>query len=416
MRASLAALWLLSLAAWPAEARAQSDLVGLEAFDANLDLRASVVGGETGWLDGGFGKLRYGGDAGDTQARARIAAADVAWKPQLGFNFSGLVSLSWQPDLPENELGLSEAFVKFRSDPAATRFSARAGVFWPPISQEHSGSNWRVTDSITPSAANSWVGEEVKVLGLEAGVETSVGDHEMSLTGAVFKHDDMAGTLLTYRGWALHDVRATTDAYLPLPPLSAFAAPYQNEETSPFWEVDNRVGFYARADWTPPLPVTFNAFYFDNRGDRVSGRAFQTSWRTRFWNVGAMATLGERTVAKGQVLWGNTLVGPDTPYGIPADVDFATAYLLIVREFGPGKFSVRGDWFRTNDNSFVADDNSNEDGWAAMLAYKAPLKDYADLVVEVLHVSSDRPGRALYGGTAAEQGQTIVQSSLRFSL
>lgn len=416
MRASTAALCLLGLAAWPAEARAQSDLIGLEAFDANVDLRGSVAGGETGWLDGGFGKLRYGGDGGDTEARARIASADLAWKPQLGFNFSGLVSLSWQPDIPDNELGLSEAFVKFRSSPAPTRFSARAGVFWPPISQEHAGSNWRVTDSITPSAANSWVGEEVKVLGLEAGVETSVGEHELSFTGAVFKHDDMAGTLLTYRGWALHDVRATTNAYLPLPPLSPFAAPYQDTETSPFWEVDDRVGFYGRADWTPPLPVTFNAFYFDNRGDRVSSRDLQTSWRTRFWNVGAMATLGTSTVAKAQVLWGNTLVGPDTPYGIPGDVDFTTAYLLITRELGPGKLSLRADWFETGDNSFVARNNNNEDGWAAMLAYKAPLRDYADLVIEVLHVSSDRPGRALYGAIAAQQSQTIVQSSLRFSL
>lgn len=134
MRARLASILAVGLAAClPGHARAQSDLIGLEAFDATLDLRASVVGGETGWLDGGFGKLRYGGtDDEGTAPRARIASADLAWKPQFGWNFSGLVSVTWQPDLPTSELGLSEAFVKFRSNPANTRFSARAGVFWPP--------------------------------------------------------------------------------------------------------------------------------------------------------------------------------------------------------------------------------------------------------------------------------------------
>ena len=416
MRAFMAALLIAGAAAWPAHARAQSDLIGAEAFDLGVDLRASVAGGETGWLDGGFGKLREGGDSGETRARAGIASADMAWKPQIGWNFSGLISFSWQPDLPGDEVGLSEAYVKYRSGPGTTRASARAGVFWPPISQEHSGSNWQVADSITPSAANSWVGEEVKVLGLEGTVETSFGDHEVSLTGALFLHDDMAGTLLTYRGWALHDVRATTTSDLPLPPLSPDSAPYQAPLTTPFLEVDDRVGFYARAEWRPPLPVAFNAFYYDNRGDRVSSYAMQTSWRTRFWNLGAVAALGDRTEARSQVMWGNTLVGPDTPYGIPEDVDFTTVYLLVSREIGPGKLSARGDWFETSDNSFVATDNSNEHGWAAMLAYKTPIKDYADLVFEVMHVSSERPGRALYGGIAADQAQTILQSSIRFGL
>lgn len=416
MRALTAALCSIGLAAWPAQARAQSDLIGPEAFDLDIDLRASVVGGETGWLDGGFGKLREGGDNGATQARADLASASIAWKPQIGWNFSGLVSFVWQPDVPGDEAGVSEAFVRFRSNPATTRFGARAGLFWPPVSQEHSGSNWLVTDSITPSAANSWIGEEVKVLGLEGSVETELGAHEVALTGAVFRHNDMSGTLLSYRGWALHDVRVTSNADLPLPPLSPGVAPYQAAHTSPFWEVDDRVGFYARADWTPPWPVTFNAFYYDNRGDRVSSRAMQTSWRTRFWNLGAMATLDGKTIARSQVLWGNTLVGPDTPRGAPVDFDFATAYVLVSRELGPGKLSVRGDWFETTDNSYVAFDDNNEQGWAAMLAYKATVADQADLVLEVQHVSSDRNGRQLYGGIDAEQAQTLVQTALRIGL
>ena len=415
MQLCKASILALGLVCWPAQAFGQADLFGRETLEADADLRASVVGGEDGWLDGGFGKLRYGGDAGDTVPRARIASLDLAWKPQISWNLSGLVSLSYQNQL-DGEPDLSEAFVKFRSSPAPTRFSARAGVFWPPVSQEHGGGNWLVTDTITPSAANSWIGEEVKVLGLEGAVETAFGEHELALTAAAFLHNDMSGTLLTYRGWALHDLRITMNGDLPLAPLSPSKAPYQDTITSPFWEVDDKVGFYGRLDWTPPLPVTLNLFYYDNRGDRVSSRALQSSWRTRFWNVGAMASLGASTEAKGQVMWGNTLVGPDTPFGIPGDVDFTTAYVLVSRAIGAGKITARADWFETSDNSFVATDDNNEEGWAATLAYRRPLVEFADIVVEVLHVSSDRPARVSNAGIAAEQDQTMVQTSLRLHL
>jgi hypothetical protein len=142
----------------------------------------------------------------------------------------------------------------------------------------------------------------------------------------------------------------------------------------------------------------------------------QTSWRTRFWNIGAMARLGDRTTAKAQFMWGNTLVGPDTPFGIPGDVDFDTAYLLISREVGEGKITVRGDWFETTDNSFVTTANNDEHGWAAMIAYKRPLAEFAEAVVELIHVDSERPSRALYGTWAAQQQQTMLQMSLRLHI
>jgi hypothetical protein len=223
----------------------------------------------------------------------------------------------------------------------------------------------------------------------------------------------MSGTFLSYRGWALHDLRVGMNSDLPLPPLSRSKVPFQGPINSPFWEVDQRAGYYARLDWQPPLPVTFNLFRYDNRGDRVSTRELQTSWRTRFWNAGAMAALGERSVLKAQALWGNTLVGPDTPFGIPTDVDFATAYLLVSREIGRGTLTARGDWFETHDNSFVASDNNNEDGWAGMLAYKHPVAPFADLIVELLHVDSARPARLANAGIAADQAQTMIQTALQ---
>jgi hypothetical protein len=407
----LAALWFGLIRPTPALAQAD-DVFGAQAFDGSIDLRASATGGERSWLDGGFGKLRWGGDGGETQVRARIAAADFAWKPQLSFNLAGLVSVTHQAG-QSNDIDLNEAYLSFRSGPAATRLSARAGVFWPPISLEHGGSTWQVTDSITPSAVNSWVSEEVKVLGFESKLEHRFGQQQVALTAALFKHDDMAGTLLTYRGWALHDLRATVSGHFPLPPLSISKRPFQAPITNPFWETDGRVGYYARFEWQTGWPLSVNLSRYDNRGDRVSGYKVQTAWRTRFWNAGATASLGQRTVAKAQAMWGNTLVGPDTPYGIPADVDFAAAYLLLSRELAGGKLSARGDWFRTHDNSFVAGDNNNEHGWSGMVAYKHALTPFADLVVEALHVESRRPMRLINAGLPPALNQTQLQTALR---
>jgi hypothetical protein len=251
------------------------------------------------------------------------------------------------------------------------------------------------------------------VLAFEGKVEHRFGDQQVSLTAALFKHDDMSGTLLSYRGWALHDVRVTAWGHFPLPPLSPSKVPYQDRITNPFWEVDGHAGYYARVDWQTPWPVSVNLFRYDNKGDRLSTYELQTAWRTRFWNAGASAALGERTTAKAQVLWGNTLVGPDTPFGYPTDVDFAAAYLLLSRELGGGKLSARGDWFETHDNTYVADDNNNEHGWSAMLAYKHSVTHFADAIVEVLHVESNRPARVVNGGIAAQQNQTQLQTSLR---
>jgi len=415
MRRMTAIIAACVLPAWAPAARAQSDWLSPATIHAQVDLRASVVGGETGWLDGGFGKLREGGDGGDTAVRLRMAAIDAAWTPTIAWGLTGLVSATHQDGL-DPEVDLNEAYLKYRTAPASTRLTARAGLMWPPVSLEHGGAMWTVDDTITPSAVNSWIGEEVKVLGAELTLDQRVGASQIGVTGALFRHDDTSGTLLSYRGWALHDLRISADGEVPLPPLSPMIAPYQYDETTPFLELDGRSGYYARIEWRPPQPFAVNLFRYDNSGDRLSSRDHQTAWRTRFWNAGAAASLDERTTLKAQALWGNTLVGPDTPLGVPVDVDFRAAYLLLGRAIGQGRASARVDWFETHDNSYKFADDNDESGWSATLAYKRTFGRHVDGLAEVLHVESDRPGRALYGGIPAQQDQTLVQASLRLHL
>ena len=74
-------------------------------------------------------------------------------------------------------------------------------------------------DSITPSAINSWIGEEVRPVAVEGTVAATLGEHKLRATAAIIAANDTAGTLLTFRGWALHDRTTLAFHRQPLPPL-----------------------------------------------------------------------------------------------------------------------------------------------------------------------------------------------------
>jgi hypothetical protein len=98
-------------------------------------------------------------------------------------------------------------------------FSARAGLMWPPVSLEHEGADWHVANSITPSAINSWIGEEVRPAAVEGTLAVNLGEHKLRATAAIMAANDTSGTLLTFRGWALHDRTTLAFRRQPLPPL-----------------------------------------------------------------------------------------------------------------------------------------------------------------------------------------------------
>src|SRR5689334_828733 len=262
---ALAALW-----AAPAHA---SDLVLLspDTLEVSGDLRAVAVGGEKSWVEGGFGKLRSG-SGGDLRVQRQLGNIDLVWQPQFAWALSATVVGSLQGG-QRTEAGLSQAYFSFRPmrSTSGTSFSARAGLMWPPVSLEHQGADWHVADSITPSAINSWIGEEVRPVALEATIAASPGDHKLRLTAALFAANDTSGTLLTFRGWALHDRTTLAFNRQPLPPLDGEIAEYQAPFTHPLIDLHegfaHRPGYYAKASWQPPIPVRLELFHYDNRVD-----------------------------------------------------------------------------------------------------------------------------------------------------
>jgi len=405
------------LSATPAHAADPSEM-GLLTGYANFDLAAAD--GPRAWLDdrsglGGTGKARFGNPNGDgLRVRPYITEAGLVVQPDFGWSLSGLVSVIAQHG-QDKAVDVSEAYLRWRPLPlGAVRMNVRAGVFYPPVSLEHGGGEWPVVETVTPSAINSWIGEEVKVGGVEANFSTMIGEHRLSFTAAGFELNDTAGTLLTFRGWALHDEKATLFGNQPLPAMAAAIRGAQARETRPMIDLDHHIGWYAKLSWAPPGPFQIQYFHYDNRADpQVLNEDLQWGWRTRFDHLGATLDLDGRTRLTAQGIDGTTIMGFRGAGGLRwIDMHYRSAFLLGTRQLSKGSASGRIEAFSTHNHGSRVLSNDDETGWAATVAARWPLMRHATLLAEALHIESRREAR-LREGLDPHQNQNIVRLALR---
>lgn len=387
-----------------------------EGFAAVLDLRLAGADSERSWTDGGFGKARFGSGDGGFEVDPVAAEGTLVWQPSLSWDLAGTLSLAAQHE-QDQPVDLIEAFVGWRPVPrSATRFSARAGLFWPPVSLEHGGPAWSVAGMITPSAINSWIGEEVKVVGIEATAARESGGGRLAATLGLFGFNDTAATLLSFRGWALHDQKSAAFSRQPLPPLNAFIATIQPRFTTPTVEIDSRPGFYGRLAWRPDAAVELDAFYYSNRGDpEATTPRLQWGWDTEFLNVGARVDFSDSTRLLAQALTGSTEMGPATDGRRWVETRFRAGYVRLAHESGAVTLSGRLDLFDTRETGVEMGREESEEGWALTGALDWRLSDQAELIVEALHIDSERGARRR-GGAAPSQAQDVAQVALRLTL
>jgi hypothetical protein len=392
-----------------APAYAQADLFSPGTLGGVVDARVVHGDAETSWTDGGFGKSRFG-DGSDG-----LVSGVVEWRPKLAWSLSAVIDAAVQPDL-DKKLDLNEAYLQFKPlGSGGTRWQARAGLFYPPVSLEHDGKAWTTTRTITPSAINTWIGEEVFGGGAEVSAKRTIADQDFGLTVAVINHNDTAGTLLSLRGWSLNDVKATLHADYDLPPLSGFIGSVQDSETYPVKELDKRLGYYVRADWAPTPTARFNAIYYDNLGDMEGvNHDMQWSWYTRFVNLGLQWQPAQNTEVLAQAMSGVTRMGYAQPFGRWVNVDFQSAYVLASQTFGANALTGRVDYFRNDDQAGSFYGDLSENGWAGTLDLRHTFNPHAQVFLEALHIDSDRPERVL-AGDAARQRETTLQAMARFS-
>jgi Putative beta-barrel porin-2, OmpL-like. bbp2 len=397
-------------------AMATTDVFSRDTLHGWVDIRLTTTTGEASWLEGKYGKLRYGGE----DDGASVAEATLIWTPRFSDHLTAYVQFEHTPDSRVTS-GVNEAYLKWRPVPkSATRYSARLGLMYPPISLEHDGTGWTTSRTLTPSAINTWVAEEVLVTGLEGTVRRQYGAQDFSATLGLFSGNDTSGTVLSWRGWALHDVRSGTGTKLPLPVGSTgWSTIFKKQawDSDPLVEVDGRYGFYLRTEWRPPAPFRLNLTYYNNQAKPQDIKDGQYGWTTHFVNIGMQYDLSDATQVLTQYMGGTTKMGRiSTPERRGVDVRYDSAYVLISHALRPStRISARADYFTTDDKSNLIIDNNNELGQALTLALMQKLNAHLDLGLEVLSVSSSRPSRQTQGlGAKSSQSQFLAALKAHF--
>ncbi|MBI3297266.1 MAG: hypothetical protein HYZ75_03815 [Elusimicrobia bacterium] len=354
-------------------------------FSGLLSARYGHTSQKRSWLLGGPNKLRFGGadrdnnTSGDRDAHVfSVPQASLMLDADVPMNAKVHVQLNMDADSDSGNggLGVVEAYASAegRRDDWGGRL--RAGAFIPAVSWEHPGPAWSTRWTITPSAVGTWIGEEVRTMGVEAALQRTMGDHSARLTAAAFSGNDQAGALIYYRGWAMHDYQADINQSYPVTVAGAVVT------ERPFQELDGRLGFYGRADaglFGEALKLTGG--YWTNEGDIGARQTVLGSrlggWSTQFWDYGAMSQVGRLTLVghfmKGQsACWACDRVPWLAWYGLAS--------------YSVGSWTVSGRYDR-----YEVERRRWEDGYALTGCVQRALSPRQRLAAEYIYALS-RPG------------------------
>jgi len=369
------------------------------------------------WLEGGLSKTRFGRADGEAEVRfGEVVGEGVL---QLTPEVMALAWVRYDQDQRE-AIDLIEAYVRYR--PVSTnawRWSVKAGAFFPPVSLENEEIGWTSTWSLTPSAINTWIGEEFRTIGAEAKLELRGSVDSFEANVALFGWNDPAGVLIDVRGWALHDRPTGLFERPRLPdaiPVSWGAPPPM--DTPLFKEIDDRAGYYARLAWEREGLGRFEVLRYDNRANPEAVDE-TIAWRTEFWSAGA-ALQFDAIVVLMQGLVGETEIAP-APGFYNRVVTFWSAYLLAGQDFGDWRIAARAEIFGADaTNHYLIGGLPaeadlplyGEHGHAFMLAGAWLPEEWLRVSAELLVIDSTRPLRTVMG-LAADSLETQFQLGVR---
>jgi hypothetical protein len=381
-----------------------------DEFDLSLDLRAVSSDATPSRLGGGLGKLRFDdqheglrlgylrlGYRGDVTPTLRVAAEAVSYG-----------------DHDVNPIDLTEAYAEWRPIPnSAWRSRFKLGAFYPEISLENRMRGWRSPYTLTYSAINSWVGEELRTIGGEYSLDWLGLAHghnfEISTSAAVYGWNDPAGTVVATRGWALSDRQDTLFGRFahrgrPLPERTLF-----------YDEMDRRAGYYLGTSLRYRGLLELRALHYDNRANLAAEapRIADSAWLTRFDSFGARWTPSAHLTVIGQWLHGRTFEDAELPHNAWS---FEGEFLLASWKQDQWRYSARYDRFavqQTYSSFEYLGFLQNEHGHAWTVDCDRALGEHWHVALEGILVNSDVATRVLLNApTVATEHQW--QLALRY--
>ncbi len=381
-------------------------------FDLSLDLRLLYSDANRSFMDGGFGTTRFDRhDSGLRPGRTRLA-----FSAPLGELWSVHFDGSAWDDKDRSLVGVTEAYLQFRPYPfAGYRLRVKAGAFYPPVSLENRAAGWESPYTLSYSAINTWLGVEVRTIGLETQLDwlgrRTGHAFDLGATGGVFGWNEGAGVVLANDGFMLHDRQTPVFGRVGQPGVALLNG------AEPFLKLDGHAGAYAGLEARYLDRVVLRVLRYDNRAnptamDSVSGAI---AWDTRFNSAGLR--IESETGWTGIVQWlhGGTSIAPGGQlWAWPFDAEFA----LLSRRFGPQTLSVRYDQFKVDSNSAPPDFEpyGRQRGHAFTAAWMFDADTHWRLALEWLWVHShsyNRPDNQAGPPLATE---TQVQLAVRYAV
>lgn len=356
-----------------------------------VDVRYTIIDGIDSYLNGDYGKFRY-----DDVDQLSPAQAAMSYKLSWDNNFSMLIVANAYADGAIDNGGITEAYFQYKGLPSESgyRLKVRGGLMHPKVSMTNILTGWASPYTLTYSAINSWLGEELRHQGLDFSVtrlgKFSGGEHDFELAAAVFQGNDPAGAVLSWHGWTISSRQTLRQENLALPNSHIGFVP---DNSNAFLELDHRTGYHVNTQWIWHGHGKVLLGYYDNRGDPRVVKNVQWAWKTRFYHLGVKWQLADDLELIAQYLDGDVLMQSRSGTIDLVNNDYDSAFLMLSKKLNRHRFSGRIENFSVSDNDVIPFDNNKEDGDAVTLNYTYRLDKHWVLHSEYTWLDSDRPSR-----------------------
>ncbi|MBC3766082.1 hypothetical protein [Neptunicella marina] len=366
------------------------------------------------WMEGGVGVLRF--NENDT---LELSQALIEARGDLIDDLSYEVVAQYYPD-GDQHVGISQAFLTYAPLSRGLKHQLKLGLFYPAMSLENVDTGWTSPYTYSFSAINSWLAEEVRVAGLEWSVTRSGrqyhSPHSFTFSAALFKGNDPAGTLLAWRGWALHNRQTSLNERVYFADYFQFgmfdkAFPDHLQVTR---ETDGRFGYYAGINWRYLQQTDVRLYYYNNSADPLAVESnWQYAWQNHFLSLAVQHKFNRNFRILAQWMDGQTGMGT---YDGGVYTDFTSWYLMASYQWDKHRFSARFDDFEVVETDANPADPNDSHGHSITLAWRYQYSPQWNLGAEWLHVNSDNENRTLWRNwqAAHRQQQVMLMAQFRF--